>query len=128
MDQTVLAVTVTIEPDERTDMVELDEMRLRLRERLLETDVHSVEPIRAGSAPPWTRGVDLVTAGALLVSLSRSAPLLKSVIGAIQVWAANRPQRSVELTIGGNSLKVTGVASAEQQRLIDVFIERTAHP
>lgn len=121
-----LTLGVQLGPDSDTDEVELDQLRLRLRERLLELDVDSVESRRAGPAPAGARGLDLLAAGALLVSLSKSATTLKAVVGVVQTWMANRPVHTVELTVGGNTLKVSGVASQEQQRLIDLFIERTA--
>jgi hypothetical protein len=120
-----LIVGVQLEPGVDADAAEVDELRRGLRARLLELDVDSVETPRTGPAPPGTRGVDLVAAGALIVSLSRSTTLLKMVVDVVQSWAASRPARSVELTVGGNSIKVTGIASDEQRRLIELFIERS---
>ena len=81
---------------------------------------------REGLAPPGTRAVDLLAAGALLISLSKPTTLLKTGVGVLQTWTANRPVRTVELTVGGNTLKVSGIGSEEQQRLIDVLVDRSA--
>ena len=125
MNDQPLIVGVQLEPGVDADAAEVDELRRGLRARLLELDVDSVETPRTGPAPPGTRGVDLVAAGALIVSLSKSTTLLKMVVDVVQSWAASRPARSVELTVGGNSIKVTGIASDEQRRLIELFIERS---
>jgi hypothetical protein len=65
--------------------------------------------------------------GGLVVSLAKSTELLKAVVGVIQSVVAARPGRSVELVVGGDTLKLTGVSSDETRRLIDLFVERHAH-
>jgi hypothetical protein len=124
--QELLTLGVHLDPGEATDDVELEQMRLQVREQLLELDVHAVESAPVGPPPAGTRGLDLLAGGALLVSLSKSPELLKMVVSILQSWAASRPARSVELVVGGNSLKVTGISSDEQQRLIDLFVEQSA--
>ena len=48
-------------------------------------------------------------------------------IGVVQSWLAGQQARAVELQIGGDTLKVSGLSSDEQRRLIDLFVKRHAH-
>ena len=59
--------------------------------------------------------------GSLLVTMARSPELLKTLVGAVQGWLSSQHSRSVELQIGGDTLKVGGLSAAEQGRLIDLF-------
>ena len=120
----VLSLTMRVEAGPGADAQELDDLTRRLREQLLEVDVRSVEPLRTGEAPPGTRGPEAIALGSLLVTLAPSSELLKTVVGVVQGWLAGQHARSVELQIAGDSLKVGGLSAAEQQRLIDMFVER----
>jgi hypothetical protein len=102
----------------------LDSLTQRLRLELLEMDVRSIEPATRGQAPPGTRAVDALAIGGLLVTLARSADQFRALVGVIQGWIRRQPDRTVELQIAGDSLKVGGVSAAEQQRLIELFIQR----
>lgn len=123
-DDQLLTVALRLEGGPDTDAQELDELTLRLREELLLLDVQAVEPLHQGEAPPGTRGADLIAIGSLLITLAKSADALKPVIGLIQSWLHAQPARSVELQIAGDTLKLSGVSSDEQARLIDLFVQR----
>jgi hypothetical protein len=122
----VLQVGLQIDAGADADEQELEELTARLRRQLLELDVESVERVRADEAPPGTRAVDVMMLGGLLVTLGKSPDLLKMVTGVVQSWVAGRQGRSVELQIGGDTLKVSGVSSDEQRQLIALFVERHA--
>ena len=122
-----LAMTLRLEGDAGTPPEDLAEMTQRLRQEVLELDVRSARPMTAGEAPPGARAAELALLGSLLVTLARSPEMLKAVIAAVQAWLGGQRARSVELQIGGDTLKVSGVSSVEQQRLIELFVERHAH-
>jgi hypothetical protein len=61
-----------------------------------------------------------------MVTLAQSPELFKALANVLQSWLGSRPARSVELQIGGDTLKVSGVSSDEQQRLIQLFVDRHA--
>ncbi|WP_437095393.1 hypothetical protein [Streptomyces sp. enrichment culture] len=103
-----------------SDQEELDELTHRLRERLLDLEVDSVEPIRSGDVPAGAKPVDAIAVGALAVTL---APLaLRSVLDLVRTWIENRPVRTVAITLGEDSLELEAVSSADQQRLIEAFL------
>ncbi len=119
-----LQLTIQVDAGPDADDAELDEATARLRQQLLELDVQSVERQRAGDAPPGTRGPDMLVLGGLVVGLTRSPEMLKMVSGLLQGWVSSRQGRSVELKIGDDALKVTGISPAEQRQLIDMFVAR----
>lgn len=102
------------------DNEKVADLTLQLRENLLELDVEAVDLVGEGKAPVGARAGGSVIWGTLLLTLSHEA--LKTVIGYIQSWLGATGCRSVDIKIGGNKLKVTGVSSKDQQRLIDTFI------
>src|SRR4051812_28144998 len=108
MDDNLLSVTLQVEGEAGGDAQELDEITLRLRQRLLELDVQSVGPVQAGGPPPpGTRSAEVMMIGSLLVTLTRSPELLKTVVGVVQSWLSGQHARAVELQIGGDTLKVS---------------------
>lgn len=123
-DDDLLTLALQLDGGPDTDAEELDELTRRLRGELLLLDVQSVEPLPAGEAPPGTRGPDVVAIGGLLITLARSGDMLKPLVSVIQSWLHAQPARSVELQIAGDTLKLSGVSSAEQARLVDLFVQR----
>ena len=93
-----------------------------LRAELLDLDVDVVDPIPDGTVPEGAKGVSAL-AGALGVRLGKAA--LAAVIAKIRAWAS-RAERSVEVTIDGDTIKVTGVTAAQQDQLINVWLSRHA--
>ena len=60
-------------------------------------------------------------AGMLAVRLGGAA--LVTLVKKIKDWAT-RNGRSVEITIDGDTLKVTGISEARQEQLIDVWLAK----
>lgn len=114
--------------EDGADAERLEELTGFLRQELLQLDVENVAALRSSEPPPGTRGLDAVTAGALLVDLGGAAQGLSSVIAAIRAWLVRRegPRRSVRLEIGGDSLELSTATTADQDRLIGLFIGRHA--
>ncbi len=121
-----LAIVVRLSVEAEADAEAVDSLTNQLRDQLLELDVDSVVPVSSGEAPPDTRAIDVIALGSLLVTLAKSPELFKALTSALQSWLGGRPARSVELQIGGDTLKVSGVSSDEQQRLIQLFVDRHA--
>jgi len=107
-----------------TDAEELAQLAGRLRGELLDLDVDAVrQPVR-GEAPGDAKGAGLLAAGELVVGLVASPQVLASIIDGVRSWLVRNRARSVKLTLDGDALEVSGVSSAEQERLIDLWVAR----
>jgi hypothetical protein len=121
-----LSVELQAEPD--TDAEELTELAGRLRAELLDLDVDAVQQPERGEVPEGSKGVGLLAAGELVVRLATSPELLASIIAGVRSWLGRNRVRSVKLTLDGDALEVSGLSSAEQDQLIDLWVARHAGP
>src|SRR6478672_9111049 len=108
-------LTLQVLADVDDDAESLEELTARLREELLELDVERVDPLVEDHAPDDAKGAVAVISGWLAVHLGPAA--LKAVVNAVVAWAG-RNARSVELTLNGNTLKVSGVSADAQARIV----------
>jgi hypothetical protein len=104
-------------PEEGADSV------LRLRDELLELDVEAVEQAVGGLAPARAKGPAGDAVGGLIVTLSDSAVLV-ALAGVLRSWVGRDRGRKVTISVGEDSLEVTGASRQEQARLIDAWLER----
>ena len=73
--------------------------------------------------PRW--GWGLGTAAGWLVAQVGTLDGLRAAVAAVRGWA-RRTGRTVEVSIGGDVLKVTGVTSQQQGEIIDAWLARHA--
>jgi hypothetical protein len=119
-----LSVELQAGPD--TDAEEIAQLVGRLRAELLDLDVDAVQrPVRM-EAPEDSKGAGLLAVSELVVGLVASPEVLVSIIGGVRSWLGRNRARSVKLTLDGDALEVSGVSSAEQDRLIDLWVSRHA--
>lgn len=118
-----MGLTLRVEPVPGGDEDELREFTGRLRVELLELDVAAVDPVSETTAPDHAKG--LATLAGLLVVQFGSVSGLRAVVDVVRGWAA-RTNRVVELNYGGDVLKLTGVTSAQQEKIIDGWLARHA--
>jgi hypothetical protein len=107
------------------DQERLEQQTSSLRWELLELDVGYVVRGREGVAPEGARGLDLVAVGELLVSLQGSFEIVKPVVDTVRAWVArgrSGQNRTAELTVGDKTIKLTGVSTDQQDRLIEQFV------
>lgn len=99
-----------------------------LRAELLQLTVENVTALQAGAAPPGTRGSEVTAAGGLLVTLGQAAEGVRSVVSVIKDWLRRGgnggPTRRVRLELDGDTLELSQATSAEQERLIELFVKR----
>jgi hypothetical protein len=119
-----LSVELHAGPD--TDAEELTQLTGRLRAELLDLDVDAVRQPALGEAPVDAKGASLLAAAELVVGLVASPEVLTSIIAGIRSWLGRNRGRGVKLTLNGDALEVTGVSSAEQDRLIELWLTRHA--
>jgi hypothetical protein len=111
--------------DPMVDEEHLEELASSLRAILLDADVADVEPVHRGEMPAGAKAGEVAVIGMLLVTLAQSAEAFTTVVHAVRNWLATNPSRSVKLQVDGNVIELTNATSAEQRRLIDLFIERS---
>ncbi len=116
-------LTLQVMPGPGGDLDELMEVTGRLREELLDLDVAAVDPVSEETAPERAKGLATL-AGWLVVQFGTMSGL-RAVVDAVRGWAA-RTNRVVEVSCGGEVLKVTGVTSAQQEKIIDAWLARNA--
>ena len=119
-------LSVELQAESDTDAEELTQITGRLRAELLDLDVDTVRQPVLGEAPEDAKGAGLLAAGQLVVGLVATPEVLASIIGTVRSWLGRNLARSVGLTLGGDALEVGGVSSAEQDRLIDLWVSRHA--
>jgi hypothetical protein len=106
-----------------SDAEELADLAERLRAELLGVDAASVGPLTAEAAPAGAKGLGAL-AGWLAVQFG-TVDGLRAVVAAVRGWTT-RTGRVVEVSIGGDALKVTGVTSQQQEKIIDAWLARHA--
>jgi hypothetical protein len=116
-------VLVEIDAGPDADDADLERLRVQLRDELTELDVESAEPLREGEAPPGTRALDVIAAGALVVKLAPTA--ISVVVRALQAWVDRDKGRTISIqTAAGDSITLTGATSAERRELMDAWLAR----
>lgn len=104
------------------DLEDVPGLARLLRAELLDLDVETVEPLTTDTVPAGAKGLSSLV-GALSVRLGAAG--LRAVLAKVRDWAS-RNGRSVEVTIDGDTLKVTGVTAQQQEQLINVWLARHA--
>jgi len=92
----------------------------RLRAELLDLDVDAVEPVSGGVVPDGAKGLPSL-AGTLAVRWGTAG--LAAVLVKIRDWVT-RNARSVEVTIDGDTVKVTGATAQQQEQLLNAWLAR----
>lgn len=112
--------------EEGADAERLDTLSGYLRANLTELDVDDVAALPTGTTPPGSRSGVVAVVGGLMVSLSDAAEGLASVVSAVRAWLrrSEAPQRTVRLELDGDVLELSQASSADQERLVEVFLSR----
>jgi hypothetical protein len=118
-------VSVQIVTDTSTEADELEALTLALREELLDLEVASVDHLTDPQAPRDSKGGLSLLGGWLAVHLGPEA--LRRVFSTIAAWAS-RANRTVELSIDGDVLKLSGVDAGTQTRIVDEWFARHLPP
>ena len=119
-------LTMEVEATADTDAEELALLTNRLRLEPLGLDVEAVYWASGGQAPDSSKGVGPLAAAGLVVQFVLRQDLLQSIIDGVRSWLGRQHARSIKLTLDGDSLELTGVTSAEQDRLVELWVTRHA--
>jgi hypothetical protein len=101
---------------------EIAALARRLRAELLDLDVERVEALAEDAAPAGAKGLGGLV-GFLGVTLGSAG--LTSVLTIIRDWAT-RNNHAVELTIDGDTIKITRATPQQQEQLINAWVARHA--
>jgi hypothetical protein len=121
----LLQVSLSVDPA-GSDEHRVAEDVISLARELRQADIHSVEPASDASSPAGTRGVDMVSAGSLIVLAAGSRVLLRSVLDIVQDWLARRQSGMVSVKIDNDELIVTYASKSEITKAVDAFVARHA--
>jgi hypothetical protein len=112
--------------EDGADAERIDELTGYLRGEILQLDVAEVTRAPGGEAPPDSRGIDVAAIGALLVTLGSAATSLNDVVTVVRGWLGRGSgvRRSVKIEIDGDTLELSEVSLADQNRLVDMFVQR----
>ena len=114
-------LNLSLDAGSQADLQESAELAQRLRQFLLNSDVESVDLVRAGAAPAGSKG-DVVSLTTLAVTLAPVA--LTGVLTMLQSWLSRHERATVTVESGGAKLTLTGSLSAEQQKTVVAFLDR----
>ena len=106
-----------------SDAEELADLAGRLRAELLDVDAASVTLVDAEAPAGVAKGLGTV-AGWLAVRFG-TPDGLRAIVATVRGWSS-RTGRTVEVTIGEDTLKLTGVTSQQQEKIIDGWLARHA--
>lgn len=84
-------------------------------------DVDDVRSLTETEAPDGAKGIGMIT-GWLAVHLP-TPDGFRAIVDALRDFAG-RNRRTVEIAIGGDSLKVSGVSTTQQDLLIAAWLDR----
>jgi hypothetical protein len=115
-------VVVRVSPASDDDPGELAELTGGLRAELLDLDVVAVDSVAEGEVPEGAKGLPAVV-GWLVLHLGRER--LRTVLDKIADWAS-RNNRAVEVTLGGDMLKLGRATRDQQNKVIDAWLAQ--HP
>jgi hypothetical protein len=111
---------LVMHPSSGDDAGDLDELTALLRSELLDMDVQSVEQLSDEEIPEGAKGVADI-AGWLVVNLGPDAIL--AVVTKVADWVT-RNRREVEVSYGGDTLKLGKATREQQQRIVDAWLAR----
>ena len=93
-----------------------------LRLELLRLDVEGVDLVTEQSLPEGAKGLALVSGALQVRAVARE---LRAIIAGLRGWIA-RNNRSVTITLDGDTLTLSAASSKDQERLIDLFVSKHA--
>jgi hypothetical protein len=96
----------------------------QLADRLQTAGVDRVRSPEVDVPGSGVRGGELGAPGTLLLTMAGSGDLLRMVVDTIRSWLLGAQARSAKLTIGDNTIEVTGLTSRKQDELIRLWVER----
>jgi hypothetical protein len=119
----VIDVVVDLGLGAAADAEELDEATRDLLRELGELDVE-VARAEGGPAPAGARAVEVMALGTLVLKVGAKA--YEPVARVLQGWLSRRSGRSIKLTLGADSIEISGGSDTYQRQMIETFLAARA--
>lgn len=74
---------------------------------------------------PGYRGTEDTIAD-VVATVEPTIGLVGRILSALRSWLAARPRRTIELSVGENTIKINGFSSATEDRLVEAFLRSIA--
>ena len=120
-----MGMIVDVRLDEReADASRIDALHRNVLEELRQVDELEVATTRV-VGPPGTRAIDVAALNSLAIALLGSGGLT-ALVATLRGWLGRErgTTRTVRLEIDGDVIVLRGGSSAEEQRLLDLFVRR----
>jgi hypothetical protein len=117
-------IRITLNLADGLDDDAAERLTYALRRELTELPVDSVEPLREGTTRPNSKSAEAAVVGSLVVALSLTRPLLTQLVQLARAWLQRSGQRSIEIELAGDRLRLEGHSAREAQEVIERFIDR----
>lgn len=120
-----LRVRLNIEPAGDGDAEEAEQLARRLRAELSGLNLDLLTTLSASELSPAPHEGTSWTTPLLDHTAHLPTGMLSPVFTLIRRWLGRgKANRRVQVTIGGDTIELTGATEAEQQQLIDEFLRR----
>jgi hypothetical protein len=111
------------------DAARLDALTRQLYQELRTLDVDDISTVAPGGPPARAKGLDAAAVEAILVAVGTALQGLSAAVMLARDWRKREPEgapRRVRLTINGDVLELPCATPGEEERLVEMFIERHA--
>jgi hypothetical protein len=121
-------VMLLVAPDPEQDPEASERAARGLRAEIAELGgVEDVRSVPGGAPPEGAKGPDVVTAGALVVTLAASGGVFTTLVETLRDWLGRQSARHrISLTIDGDTIELERASEAERRDLVDAYIRRHA--
>jgi hypothetical protein len=118
-------VLLVVQPDPDADAEDGEKLVRRLRSELANLDVDDVRTVAGGVVPEGAKSADPVTISAIVLAMSASGGLFASVVDTVrEVLARHADRHKVMMTIGGDSIELSGASDEQRDALVRALVQR----
>jgi len=112
MTQEADRLQVQLELDDGASREEIERLTAAMRRELLQLDVAAVDRVPGEAAPEGAKaGLEIAAVGALMVTLGNAGSTLEQIVSTMRSWVSRSSDRTVKLSLDGDTLEVAGSAS-----------------
>jgi hypothetical protein len=118
-------LVLVVDPAPEADLDEVDRSLRQLRAEFKDLDIESVVTVTSPSMPRGAKGVDSVSLGTLLITLTATGGVLPIVIETARDWLARHAAaQRISVTIDGDTIVLEKGSMQERSALIEAYVRR----